>query len=104
MEKYAKILNEETKSCIVGTGSDSDFYKSIGMALMNVEQAYNGSWYLSGYAPLPPEPTYQEKRAAEYPEIGEQLDMIYWDKINNTSTWLNKITEIKEKYPKPIKA
>lgn len=44
--------------------------------------------------------TYKELRMIEYPSITEQLDMIYHDKINNTNNWINKITEIKNKYPK----
>ena len=44
--------------------------------------------------------TYAEKRAMEYPSIQDQLDMIYWDKVNSTNTWQEKITEIKAKYPK----
>lgn len=51
---------------------------------------------------LPPEPekTYAEKRAAEYPSITEQLDMIYWDGVNGTTNWQDKIAEIKERFPK----
>jgi hypothetical protein len=41
-----------------------------------------------------------DKRAKEYPSIQDQLDMQYWDKVNNTSTWQDKINEIKTKYPK----
>lgn len=52
--------------------------------------------------PEPPEPTYAEKRQKEYPSLQEQLDMIYWDKVNNTSVWQNTITNIKEKYPKEL--
>lgn len=52
MIKYAKIINHETKLCEVGTGTNTEFYKSIGMTEMDVEQAYNGQWYLSGYAPV----------------------------------------------------
>ena len=51
MIKYAKIIDEQTKECSVGTGTDAEFYKSIGMTEMDVEQAYNGGWYLVGYAP-----------------------------------------------------
>ena len=61
MEKYAKIINEETKLCEVGVGTNSDFYKSIGMTEMEVEQAYNGEWYLKGCAPAKPEPTLEEQ-------------------------------------------
>ena len=49
-----------------------------------------------------PEPTYAELRQQEYPPIEEQLDMIYWDKVNGTNNWADLITEIKEKYPKPV--
>ena len=43
---------------------------------------------------------YQRDRATEYPSIEDQLDMQYWDKVNGTSTWQEKINEIKNKYPK----
>lgn len=52
---YAKIINEETKEVSVGIGTDAKFYKSIGMTEMDVEQAYNGQWYVKGYAPEEPE-------------------------------------------------
>lgn len=44
--------------------------------------------------------SYAEKRALEYPTIQDQLDMIYWDSVNGTCLWIEKIAEIKEKYPK----
>ena len=43
---------------------------------------------------------YKYNRQAEYPSIVDQLDMQYWDKVNNTSTWQDKINEIKTKFPK----
>lgn len=46
-------------------------------------------------------PTYVEQRMAAYPSLSDQLDMIYWDKINGTTDWLDLISEIKAKYPKP---
>ena len=54
MKKYAKIVNEETKSCIVGDGTKSDFYQSLGMVEMDVEEAHDGFWYVAGYAPTQP--------------------------------------------------
>lgn len=53
MLKYAKLINEETKKCVVGDSTNADFYKSIGMEKMEVEQAYDGAWYVKGYAPQP---------------------------------------------------
>ncbi len=100
MLKYAKIVNEKTKQCEVGTGTNMAFYKSMGMHEMDVEQTHKGEWYLSGYAPNSFKKTYVEKRLDEYPPISDQLDMLYWDKMNGTQNWINKITEIKAKYPK----
>lgn len=51
MKKYAKIVNQETKLCEVGLGTNTEFYESLGMTQMNVEQAYDGQWYVEGYAP-----------------------------------------------------
>lgn len=64
MIKYAKVINEETKLCEVGLGTNSAFYKSVGMSEMEVEQGYDGSWYLAGYAPVKPEPTIAEQNEA----------------------------------------
>ena len=61
MKKYAKVINEETGLCEVGLGTNTSFYASIGMTEMEVEQAYNGQWYLKGYAPAKPEPTLEEQ-------------------------------------------
>ncbi len=44
--------------------------------------------------------TYKERRKKEYNDIGKQLDMIYWDKINGTNLWESFITEIKNRIPK----
>ena len=51
MLKYAQIINEQTKQCDVGLGTDIKFFKSIGMEEMEVEQGYDNNWYLKGYAP-----------------------------------------------------
>ena len=45
-KKYAIITNQETKTVDVGLGTDEQFYKSIGMTEMDVEQAYNGGKFL----------------------------------------------------------
>ncbi len=70
MIKYAKIENEETKEVSVGLGSDVSFYQSVGMEEMDVEQAYNGNWYLKGYAPAKPAPTVKEQVQALETQTG----------------------------------
>ena len=43
---------------------------------------------------------YQRKRAAEYPSIQDQLDMQYWDNVNNTTKWEDAIAKVKADNPK----
>lgn len=53
MLKYAQIVDESAGAVNVGLGDDSEFYESIGMSLMDVDQAADGGWYLAGKAPAP---------------------------------------------------
>lgn len=71
---YAKIVNEEIKLCEVGTGTNVEFYKSIGMTEMDVEQAYNGCWYVKGYAPETPAPTAEEIKQLRKAYRHEHID------------------------------
>ena len=71
---YAKIINEETKQCEVGTGTNTKFYESIGMTEMDVEQAYNGQWYVKGYAPAEPETEIQIRVREIRDNLLEQTD------------------------------
>jgi hypothetical protein len=43
---------------------------------------------------------YQRDRASAYPSIQDQLDMLYWDKVNGTENWLNSIESVKNRFPK----
>ena len=59
---FYKIVNENTKEVSVGLGTDTEFYESIGMIDGEVEQGYDGNWYLKGYVPQKPlEELKQEK-------------------------------------------
>lgn len=62
---YAKIINQTTKECSVGLGTNVAFYQQLGMTEMDVEQAYNGRWYLKGYAPEKTPEVVQQERIAE---------------------------------------
>lgn len=120
MKKYAKIINEETKLCEVGLGTNSAFYQSIGMVEMEVEEAYDGSWYLAGYAPeKPAKETAQEKieelksQLAKSDYIDNKFleaivknDMIlldtlkvkYKDKLEERQSIRNQIDELEETF------
>lgn len=74
MIKYAKIINEETKQCEVGLGTNIEYYKSVGMSEMDVEQAYTGDWYIVGYAPVKPAPTKEEVKQMRKAYRHEHID------------------------------
>lgn len=63
MIKYAQLINGETGLCIVGTGTNTEFYKSIGMVELDVQQSdIDNAWYLAEKCPMKSD---EEKAKAE---------------------------------------
>lgn len=60
MKLLAKISNEKTKQVNVADLRQKEHFEKIGFSEQEVEQAWNGSWYLKGYAP---EKTIEQKEA-----------------------------------------
>jgi len=44
---------------------------------------------------------YQSERKEDYPSIEDQLDMMYHDQVNGTTTWKDAIQAVKDAHPKP---
>jgi len=44
---------------------------------------------------------YIQARQEAYGSIADQLDMQYWDLVNNTTTWKDHIAQVKADNPKP---
>lgn len=66
MIKYAKVVDENTKQCEVGAGTNNTFYRKIGMKKLDVEQcSWNGKWYLTGHIPPEPEDYKKQNRIAQ---------------------------------------
>ena len=65
MIKYAQIIDEEKNIVSVGIGTDTDYYESIGMTEMDVEQGDDGQWYVKGYAPQRPLEELKDWKLAE---------------------------------------
>lgn len=87
MIKYAQIINEQTKQCEVGMGTNAEFYRSVGMTEMEVEQAYDGAWYVKGYAPEKPiEELQAEVRAVRNSYLEQYVDpkqlVLVWNNLN----------------------
>lgn len=53
MIKFAQVINEETGLCSIGTGTNIDFYTSIGMIELDVQQSdVDNNWYLIDKCPM----------------------------------------------------
>ena len=75
MIKYAKVINQETKQCEVGLGTNSAFYEKIGMTQQDVEQCeWNSQWYLAGSVPQEPAEQVKAKQIATLKEQLNDLD------------------------------
>jgi len=44
---------------------------------------------------------YINDRKLAYPSIADQLDMQYWDAVNDTTTWKDAVAKVKSDNPKP---
>ena len=75
MIKYAKVINEQTGLCEVGLGTNNQFYQSIGMTLLDVQQSdIDNAWYLSEKCTMKTdEEKEQEERECRNQEIDEKI-------------------------------
>ena len=109
MLKYVKVIDDETKLCTVGVGTNTGFYKSLGMTEMEVEQAYNGSWYVKGYAPEKPEEVIKQDRIIELHQLlaesdywtskycdGEYTDEEWAEKVAIRKAWREELRELEK--------
>ena len=44
---------------------------------------------------------YKQARQEAYGDLASQLDMQYWDLVNDTTTWKDHIAQVKSDNPKP---
>ena len=91
--KDSYSINIETR-CIPVNFENSDYQQFIQ------DVAEQGLSIVEG--PDIIEPDYATLRQQEYPSREDQLDMMYWDKVNGTTVWEDTIQAIKDKYPKTI--
>jgi len=79
------------------------------VGMIEVEEEFDSAWtgkencvfYENGTITFTENADYADRRVAAYPSTTDQLDMLYHDKINGTTTWEDAIAAIKAQYPKP---
>ena len=110
----AKIIDTELNTVNVFSGTDTEWAISQGFEEMEVELAYNGSWYVKGYAPeKPQEVKEQEVRAVRAEYFEKYVDFyqskpLYWaelpdeekQNIANYRKYLQNYTDSVEWYEK----
>ena len=83
---------------------ESEFPVSPEHTWMDAPDGCRNGWILVDEVlvapPDPPEKTWDQKRQEEYPNIGDQLDMIMKDNRDGTTTHQTACEAIKTKYPK----
>ena len=78
---YAQVNNERREF------TDSEYDQAIvDLANSKFDQQENG---------------YKTARQEAYVSIQDQLDMQYWDSVNDTTTWADHIAQVKSDNPKP---
>ena len=92
MRLLAKISNEETKQVDVADLRQKDHFEKIGFFEMEVEQAYDGSWYIKGYAPEKP----TEQKETEVRAVRNSYLEKYVDPKQLVLVW-NSLTEDEQK-------
>ena len=78
---YKQVNNERLEY------SDSDYDQAI-------TDLANSKWNDQQFG-------YIQARQEAYGSIADQLDMQYWDKVNDTTVWKDHIAQVKADNPKP---
>lgn len=111
---YCEHINESTKQIFGLTAKKYDGYIEVN----DIEQAYNGQWYIKGYTPEKPAPTEEEQRQkraeayrVEVDPITSQISRLrdeeqtteIIEKINELLQKRNElVVDIQERYPYPV--
>jgi len=91
--KIQDNLIQKDNMSIPRDSGNSDYNQFIEDIALETDTVVGPDVLTEGYAVL---------RERAYPSLTEQLDMQYWDSINSTTLWADKVAEIKALYPKSM--
>lgn len=73
---WCKIIDNNTKRCEVGIGTNESFFKKLGMKKMDVEKGNDNIYYLKGYAPTIANDDYTKRRIQQLKSLIQKYDYI----------------------------
>lgn len=91
--KLIKGLDENKKVYEIFEGTDFAWAAQQGFEEAEVEQAYDGCWYLAGYAPEKPQELINQQRITELQEY-----------LNSTDWYIARYSETGVEIPEEVKA
>lgn len=109
MKKYAKILDEKLKTCVVLVNDEAIDESLIneGFALQEVEQGYDYNWYIQGFAPSKPQSLINKERVYALLQKLKETDYVaakiaegaatkeeYAEIIANRQKWRDEINRL----------
>lgn len=93
-DEEGNLVKEETTEIIdmpveksenyIETTTVGEWYESIGMTEQDVEQAYNGDWYLTGYAPTQPLDELKNLKRAEINKARDKAEQGGFEYLGKT--------------------
>ena len=104
---YARVTDGVVREIIDDLGNDiNTMFHTVIIATLapcddtiRMKDTFDGSSF--GPALPPPTLSWEDNRRATYATFGAQLDMQYWDGVNDTTVWADHIATVKATYPKP---
>jgi len=98
--EFSEIVIQENDVIITVTEGENSLVISLGKEnnTQAVAEEAAAAIFISYIASFTP--SYKQLRREAYPAISDQLDLIYWDKINGTNNWSAAVKAVKDEYPK----
>jgi hypothetical protein len=96
LEELRIIAEEEVEN-------SRPLYKQVNNEVLELteEEYVQKATDLANYRYELQETGYIAARQDSYLPLSEQLDMMYWDAVNGTTTWQDHIAQVKSDNPKP---
>jgi hypothetical protein len=97
MKQYIEVdpgvIQDGNKSFLTGDPNNTDYARML-------TEVEDGEAEVIAYVEPDPRDRYVDLRRDAYGEIRVQLDMMYNDSVNDTTTWVDHVAAVKAAHPK----